>query len=108
MKIGTDDYVLHIEANVKHKGQNKEKSRAVLEISGSDNAKMTAYVAAITAILVLEGKVEVGVHYLEQLTSLEEVLQGGDRSSKIEEIKKSMDLQYRIQTRGFKFSIDKR
>ena len=102
MKIGTDDYVLHIKADVRNKEKN-EKEEVAFEISGSDNAKMTAYVAAATTVLVLEGKSESGVHYLEDITSLQEILHDQQLSAPLKQIKDSMNLQYGIKTKGVIF-----
>ena len=71
----------------------------IYEISGSDNAKMTAYIAAATAYLILEGKMEVGLHYLEEVTSLDEILMGKVLDQGILKIKEDMEIKYTFQTK---------
>ncbi|MBP3889512.1 MAG: saccharopine dehydrogenase NADP-binding domain-containing protein [Cellulosilyticum sp.] len=96
LKIGTDDYVLQIKARVRSIKSVSETKEVVYEISGSDNAKMTAYVAAATVCLLLSGKVDVGVHYLEEITSLQEILTGQQLEKGLEQIKEGMNLAYQF------------
>ncbi len=96
LRIGTDDYVLQIKAKIKEIKSASEAKEVIYEISGSDNAKMTAYVAAATVCLLLSGKVDRGVHYLEEIISLQEILTGQQLEKDLEQIKEGMKLEYQL------------